>query len=75
MIEDNNFKINKMKMFKFTQEQINELYKEHINKPFFSNLSRYILSGPVVGMELSTDGAVIKWRNLLGNSNNLNRSY
>ncbi|MDD1666570.1 MAG: nucleoside-diphosphate kinase, partial [Methanomicrobiales archaeon] len=33
-----------------TEAQVTEQYREHIGKPFFPHLKRYILSGPVLAM-------------------------
>lgn len=66
IIEDNNFKINQIKMHKLNQNQVRELYHQHRDKYYYQDLEKYILSGPVVGLELTLDGAVLKWKELLG---------
>jgi nucleoside-diphosphate kinase len=66
IIEDNNFKIGQIKMHQLNQDQVREFYQEHLNKSFYQDLEEYILSGPVVGLELVSAGAVLKWRGLLG---------
>jgi nucleoside-diphosphate kinase len=63
------FKINKIKMAKFTIGQAKEFYAEHAGKPFFNGLISYITSDVVVGMELVANNAVAKWRELIGPTN------
>ena len=46
--EKKGFKILKLKMFTFTQEQAENFYGEHKEKPFFGELTSFITSGPVV---------------------------
>ncbi|KAI8472949.1 MAG: nucleoside diphosphate kinase [Monoraphidium minutum] len=43
-----------------------QLYSAHEGAPFFGELVAYIISGPVVAMELVGPGAVAAWRGLLG---------
>ena len=46
--ERKGFKILKLKMFTFTQEQAEKFYDVHKDKPFFGELIAYITSGPIV---------------------------
>ena len=48
----NGFRINKLKMSRFSYETAQQFYGEHIGKPFFPNLQKFITSDVVVGMEL-----------------------
>lgn len=41
-------------------------YAEHVNKPFFSELLAFIVSGPVVAMEWSGESAISVCRDLMG---------
>ncbi len=58
-----------MKQFTFTTEEAKEFYSIHEGKPFFNDLIAYITSGPVVGIELEADDAVVKVRELVGATN------
>ncbi|KAJ3360532.1 Thioredoxin domain-containing protein 3 [Kappamyces sp. JEL0680] len=63
------FHVAKMKKFWLTQETVGELYKEHIDKPFFPSLVTYFTSGPCLGLVLSKENAVEEWRKLIGPAN------
>lgn len=67
----NGFKIAKLKMSRFSDATSGEFYGEHIGKPFFPNLQKFITSDVVVGMELVADSAIDKWRGLIGPTNTL----
>jgi len=71
MIIKNGFLINRMKMFKWTQDQAKGFYAEHKGKPFFEDLTKFMSSDVIVGMELIADSAVEKWRTLIGPTNSL----
>lgn len=65
-INQNGFKISKLKMSKFTDKTSSEFYAEHIDRPFFPNLQSFITSDVVVGMELVADNAITRWRKTIG---------
>ncbi|KAL2634641.1 hypothetical protein R1flu_006120 [Riccia fluitans] len=41
-------------------------YKEHAERSFFPSLIRFMTSGPVYAMILEREGAIKKWRTLMG---------
>ena len=63
--------INKLKMSRFNQKTSATFYGEHREKPFFPTLQSFITSDVVIGMELVGEGAVQKWRSLIGPTNTL----
>ena len=65
----NGLVINKLKMSRFSRETASVFYKEHTEKSFFPNLSEFMTSDVVVGMELIAESAVQKWRAVLGPTN------
>jgi nucleoside-diphosphate kinase len=65
----NGFRINKLKMSRFSYETAGVFYGEHVGKPFFPALQKFITSDMVVGMELVADSAIDKWRALIGPTN------
>jgi nucleoside-diphosphate kinase len=67
-IEENGFEINKLKMFKMDIELANKFYAEHVGKPFFPSLSEFMMSGKIVGAMLTREDAIIKLRELVGNT-------
>ena len=57
-------------MSKFSKPALtDEFYAEHIGKPFFSDLSAFMQSDVVTGMELVGENAAAKWRGVLGPTN------
>ena len=69
IIEEQEFKITKMKKMEISQEMAELHYEEHKDKSFFNNLIQFITSGPVVAMELEGDDSVSKVRSLMGATN------
>lgn len=57
------------RFFLATEAQVMELYREHIGKPFFPHLRRYIMSGPVLAMVWEGKDAVPIARRLVGATN------
>mgnify|MGYP006244654177 FL=1 len=51
-VEQEGFKISKMKMMTISNELAEEHYGEHKDKPFFQDLVSFITSGPVVALSL-----------------------
>lgn len=69
-ILQNGFTISKLKMSKFTQAQhSDEMYAEHRGKPFFQDMTAYMGSDVVTGMELVKENAVASFRDLIGPTN------
>ena len=62
----NGFRITRMKQFLFETEQAQEFYGMHRERPFFSDLIKYITSGDVVGIEMEKDDAIKLTRELVG---------
>ncbi|HEX38267.1 MAG TPA: nucleoside-diphosphate kinase [Candidatus Cloacimonetes bacterium] len=69
MIEDNEFEITKLKMFRMDNELADKFYAEHIGKSFYETLKSFMLSGNIVGAVLIREDAIIKLRELVGNTN------
>ena len=46
-----------------------EFYAEHKGKPFFADLSSFMQSDVAIGMELVAEGAIGKFREVLGPTN------
>lgn len=60
-----------LKLVNITPEMAAEHYAEHVDKPFFPELVKFITSGPVVAMVLSGPNAVKVVRTLMGPTNPL----
>ena len=55
-----------IKMVKLTKEQAEGFYAEHQDKPFFDNLIKFMMSGPIVVQVLQGENAVERYRQLMG---------
>jgi nucleoside-diphosphate kinase len=69
MISDAGLKIKAMKMIQLTKEQAEGFYAVHKERPFFNDLVAYMISGPVVVSVLEAEGAIEKYRKLMGATN------
>ena len=69
IIEDNNIKINQMKMIQLTSAMAEEFYFIHKDKPFYEKLISYMTSAPVVLMVLEGKDVVKRYRDLMGTTN------
>lgn len=68
-IEKAGLKIIASKMLHLTQEQAEKFYEIHKERSFFSELVKFMTSGPVIVQVLEGDGALLKYRNLMGDTN------
>ncbi len=64
--EKKGFRILKLKMFTFTQEQAEKFYDVHKGKPFFGELTSFITSGPVVAAIIEGNNAIATTRIMIG---------
>lgn len=64
--EKKGFKILKLKMFTFTQEQAEKFYNVHKDKSFFGELTSFITSGPVVAAIIEGNNAIATTRIMIG---------
>jgi len=68
-IEQNGFRIERIKSFSFSREQAELFYDVHKERPFYGDLVEYMMSGPVVGVHLQREDAVSRMRELVGATN------
>ncbi|MBS0622292.1 MAG: nucleoside-diphosphate kinase [Verrucomicrobia bacterium] len=64
--EDAGLSIAAAKMIHLTQEQADEFYAIHRQRPFYRDLVNFMTSGPVIVMVLEGEGAVVKNREIMG---------
>jgi len=57
------------RMLKLRQEQAEQFYEVHRERPFFADLVSYMTSGPVMVQVLEGEGAIAKNRKLMGATN------
>lgn len=67
--ESNDLHLLKLKMLNATPEILKQHYAEHVEKPFYSDLEQFMLSGPLVAMVLEGEDAIGKVRKLNGATN------
>ena len=70
--ENNNLKVIKNKKVQITKEEAEEFYKVHQTKPFYGKLCNYLSSGPIVVMILEGENAILKNRELMGETDPIN---
>jgi len=68
-IEAGGLKITALKMVHMSQKQAEGFYAVHKDKPFFPSLTAFMSEGPVILMILTGEGAIKKWRDLMGQTN------
>ena len=69
MIEEAGLRIIAQKRIHMTQEQAQEFYAVHKERPFFNDLVSFMISAPVVVQVLEADDAVVKYRTVMGATN------
>ena len=67
--ESNGLKIAAMKKVQLSQADAEAFYAVHASRPFFGDLVKFMISGPVVVMVLEGENAVLKNRELMGATN------
>lgn len=66
MGEEAGLKVVKMRMTTLTKDEAGGFYAEHKERPFFQSLVSFMTSGPVVLLVWEGQGAVEKWRQIMG---------
>jgi len=69
VIEDSGLRIIAQKRIKLTNEQAENFYSVHKDKPFFNDLIKYMTSEPVIVQVLSGENCVEKYRSVMGATN------
>lgn len=65
-IERNGLELVALKMACLSQEQAEQFYSVHKERPFFKQLVAFMTSGPIVAMVLEGPEAVTRYRQLMG---------
>jgi nucleoside-diphosphate kinase len=68
-LERRGLKFVAMKLMKVSDELANQHYGEHVGKPFFDGLVKFITSSPIVAMVVEGKNAVEVVRNTVGATN------
>jgi nucleoside-diphosphate kinase len=69
VIEDNELRIIAQKRIHMTTPQAQGFYAVHKDRPFFDDLVRFMVSGPVVVQVLEGENAVKAYRDVMGATN------
>lgn len=69
--EDKGFNVIAMKMMQVTPQLAREHYAEHVSKPFFPALERFITGGPIVAMIVEGLEVIRVVRDMLGATSGL----
>jgi nucleoside-diphosphate kinase len=65
-IQAKGLKIVGLKMIHLSDQQARGFYAVHKARPFYADLVRFMTSGPVVVCVLEGEGAIARWRELMG---------
>jgi len=68
-IEAAGLRVEALRMLQLTEEQARGFYAVHRARPFFASLVEFMTSGPCVVMVLGGDGAIERYRTLMGATN------
>jgi nucleoside-diphosphate kinase len=71
-IEQSGLVIRSLKRVRLSPEICRGFYHEHVGKGFYQELEDFMAEGPVVMMCLEGEGAILKWRDLMGSTNPAN---
>ena len=68
-IEEAGLRIVAQKRLQLTSEQAGEFYSVYKERPFYNDLVSFMTSGPVVVQVLEGEGAIAKYREVMGATN------
>ena len=68
-IYEEGFKVVGLKKLYMSTVEASGFYYVHKEKPFFGELVEFMASGPCIVMVLEAEGAIKKWRDLMGATN------
>jgi nucleoside-diphosphate kinase len=65
-IETGGLRVAAARFLHLTRSQAEGFYAVHRERPFFGSLTQFMSSGPVMVLVLEGDGAIARWRALMG---------
>ncbi len=65
-IEAGGLRVAAARFLHLTRSQAEGFYAVHRERPFFGSLTQFMSSGPVMVLVLEGDGAIARWRALMG---------
>jgi nucleoside-diphosphate kinase len=72
MITEAGFKVVGMRLKRLSKAEAEAFYGVHKERGFFAGLVSFMTEGPVVLLALEREGAIAKWRELMGATNPAN---
>ena len=72
VIEDAGLRIVAQRRIRMTQEEAEDFYDVHSERPFYGELVEFMTSGPVVVQVLEGENAVARYREVMGATNPAN---
>ncbi len=72
LVEQNGFRVVGLKTHRISKREAEAFYEVHKERPFFGGLVGFMTEGPAVVMVLEREGAVAKWREVMGATNPAN---
>jgi nucleoside-diphosphate kinase len=67
-IEESGLDVIAIKKLQLTEQGAKGFYAVHKERPFYGDLVKFMTSGPVVALVLEGEGAIKKWRDLMGDT-------
>ena len=68
-IEEEGFRVVAARTVRLTLGEAEGFYAVHRERPFFSDLTAFMSSGPAMVLALEADNAIARWRELMGATN------
>jgi nucleoside-diphosphate kinase len=65
-IEKDGLRVAAVRLLRMTKADAEGFYAVHRERPFFGSLTEFMSSGPVVVLALEGEGAIARWRTLMG---------
>lgn len=72
VIRDNGFRVVGLKLRNISTTEAQAFYEVHKERPFYAGLVKFMTEGPVVVLVLEREGAIAKWREVMGATNPAN---
>ncbi len=72
VIEAAGLRVVAQKRVRWTKAQAQKFYEEHAARPFYGELVEFMTSGPIVMQVLEGEGAIAKYREVMGETNPAN---
>ncbi len=67
-IEESGLDVIAIKKLQLTEQGAKGFYAVHKERPFYGDLVKFMTSGPVVALVLEGEGAIKRWRDLMGDT-------